>query len=138
MRRLVVPLAALGLAALGGAVLAQDGGRLPAPPSDAEVQKAAADAEGAAVRLGQKLFSDTALGAGERACVTCHENPKRPDLSLKGVTTRFPRYDLNAGRVITLQEKFAQMQERNLKARKGLPPGDARWTALELYLRGLK
>ncbi len=135
MRRTAALIAVLGAAALGGAVLAQDG---PKPPPGPEEEKVARDAEAAAVKAGQKLFSDPSIGAGERACVTCHENPKRPDLSLRGVPARFPRYDADAGKVITIQEKFVQMQERSLKARKTFPLGDARWTALELYLRGLK
>jgi len=95
-------------------------------------------AEEAARKAGAKVYDDKALGTNDRSCSTCHSNPKRPDLSLKGVNDRFPRYDRNAGRVITLQEKFAQMQDRSLKARKPMPLGDERWTALEIYLRSLK
>ena len=95
-------------------------------------------AEKDALDLGRKVFRDPALGTNDRSCATCHDNPKRTDLSLKGVTARFPRWDRQAGRVITLQEKFVQMQEKSLKARKALPLGDARWTALEMHLRGIK
>ena len=54
------------------------------------------------------------------------------------MASRFPRWDRNAGKVITLQQKFVQMQERSLKAKKTLPLGDDRWNALEMHLRGLK
>jgi len=118
--------------AAAGAALALDGDRTP------EDEKRAKDAEAAAVKEGEKLFRDEAIGTNDRSCSTCHDSPKRPDLSLKGVTTRFPRYDDDAGRVITLQEKFMQMHERSLKSRKPFPLGDRRWTALEIYLKGLK
>jgi len=121
-------------AALGGAALAQE----EAPDLSPEDRKAMEAAEKDALDLGRKVFREAALGTNDRSCSTCHDNPKRPDLSLKGVTARFPRWDRQAGRVITLQEKFVQMQERSLKARKALPLGDARWTALEMHLRGLK
>lgn len=133
MRRLAA-LAILLAAALGGAALALDEEGEMSP----EDLKAAKEAEEAALRTGLKVFRDASLGTNDRSCATCHDNPKRPDLSLKGVNARFPRYDVNAGRVITLQEKFVQMQERSLKARKALPVGEARWTALELWLRGQK
>lgn len=129
-RRLLAVLALLAAAALAGSALALEGESDPA--------KTARDAEAAAAKAGAALFRDEALGTNERSCSTCHDNPKKPELSLKGVTTRFPRYDEDAGRVITLQEKFVQMQERSLKARKTLPLGDPKWTALELHLRGLK
>jgi len=121
-------------AAIAGAALGQeDEGDL--SPEDRKAMEAA---ERDALALGGKVFRDAALGTNDRSCATCHDNPKRKDLSLKGVTARFPRWDRQAGRVITLQEKFVQMQERSLKARKTLPLGDARWTALEMHLRGLK
>ncbi len=100
--------------------------------------KAAKAAEETAQKLGQKVFGDPTIGAGERACTKCHDNPKKPQLSLKGVAAKFPRWDRSAGKVITLQQKFMQMQERNLKAKKAFPLGDDRWNALEIYLRGLK
>ena len=103
-----------------------------------EDRKAAEAAEKEALALGSKVFRDAALGTNDRSCATCHDNPKRPTLSLKGVSAKYPRWDRTAGRVITLQEKFVQMQERSLKARKALPLADARWTALEMHLRGLK
>jgi cytochrome c peroxidase len=100
--------------------------------------KAAQAAEQKALDLGRKVFTDLSLGTADRSCSTCHDNPQKPQLSLKGVTTRFPRWDRDAGKVITLQQKFVQMQERSLKARKTLPLGDERWIALEMHLRGLK
>ena len=131
-------LAAILLLAAGvlaaSAVRGQDGGGELSP----EDAKAAAAAEKEALALGGRVFRDAALGTNDRSCATCHDNPKRPDLSLKGVVAEFPRWDRQAGRVITLQEKFVQMQERSLKARKAMPLGDARWTALEMHLRGLK
>lgn len=128
-RRPLAALALLAAAALVGTALAAQ---------EEDPAKAARDAEAAAAKAGAALFRDEALGTNERSCSTCHDNPKKPELSLRGVTTRFPRYDEDAGRVITLQEKFVQMQERSLKARKTLPLGDPKWTALELHLRGLK
>ena len=116
----------------GGAALALEGERTP------DDEKKAREAEAAAVKEGEKVFRDEAMGTNDRSCSTCHDSPKRPDLSLKGVTGRFPRFDDDAARVITLQEKFMQMHERSLKARKPLPLGDRRWTALEMYLKGLK
>jgi mono/diheme cytochrome c family protein len=99
---------------------------------------AATAAEDASRKLGAKVFEDKALGAGERSCATCHDNPKKPELSLKGVAGRWPRYEKSAGRVLSLQEKFVQMQEKSLKAKKTLPLGDERWTALEMHLKSLK
>jgi cytochrome c len=131
----VVPaLLAAALAASIPFVLAQDDEKKGGP----EDEKAAKAAEEDAARLGAKMFRDASLGTNERSCSTCHDNPKRPDLSLKGVTSRFPRWDRTAAKVITLQQKFVQMQERSLKARKPIPIGDDRWTALEVHLRGLK
>lgn len=131
-------LAALLLLAAGvlaaSAVQGQDGEDELSP----EDRKAAAAAEKEALSLGVKVFRDAALGTNDRSCATCHDNPKRPDLSLKGVVAKFPRWDRPTGRVITLQEKFVDMQTRSLKARKAMPLGDARWTALEMHLRGLK
>ena len=127
---LVVPaaLVAGGAMALGPA--AQDLG-----PED---QKAAKAAEDRALELGKKVFTDPSLGTADRACSTCHDNPQKPQLSLKGVAGKFPRWDRDAGKVITLQQKFVQMQERSLKAKKTIPLGDDRWNALEMHLRGLK
>ncbi len=104
------------------------------PPADAAEAKKAEDA---ARKEGEKAFHDKALSTNDKACATCHEKPRKPEMVLKGVATRFPRFDRNARRVITLQEKFAQMQERMLKNPKTIPLGDARWTALELYLKSL-
>ena len=137
MRRRIA-LAAVLAAAAGSAALAMEGDGPKPAAATPEEEKAAREAEDAAAKLGRKVFTDPSIGAGERACVTCHENPKRPDLSLRGVSSRFPRWDADAGRVITIQEKFVQMQERSLKAKKTFPLGDARWTAVELHLRGLK
>ncbi|MHC4923219.1 MAG: hypothetical protein ACYTG4_03965 [Planctomycetota bacterium] len=102
--------------------------------ADAEARAA----EKQALALGAKVWKDKALGPKGRTCMKCHTNPKKPELRLNGVHEKYPRYDRNAGRVITLQEKFVQMQERSLKAKKTLPLGDERWTALELYLKSLK
>jgi len=124
----ILAAAACGLAAR--ALVAQDEGGAPGPEAKA--------AEDAALKLGGRVYADTALGTNDRSCSTCHSNPKRPDLTLKGVTDRFPRYDKNARKVISLQEKFMQMQERSLKTKKPLPLADERWTALELYLRSQK
>ncbi len=127
LRALAVAAALAAGSVVAGAVAMED---------DDEAQaKAALDA---ARTLGEKVWNDKALGMNDKTCSGCHVNPKRPDLSLKGVHDRFPRWDRSAGRVLTLQEKFAQMHERNLKAKKPLPLGDERWTALEVYLRSLK
>ena len=126
-------LAAAALAA-GAVVLAQDGDGDLSP----EDQKAAKAAEDEALKLGEKVFNDKAMGTSDRACATCHNNPKKPELNLKGITAKFPRWDRQAGKVITMQEKFVQMQQRSLKAARTLPLGDPRWTSLEMYLRGLK
>ena len=131
----VVP--ALLLAALLASVpivVAQEGD---APPG-AEDDKAAKAAEEDAAKLGARIFRDASLGTNDRSCSTCHDNPKKPELSLKGIAAKFPRWDRTAGKVISLQQKFVQMQERSLKARKAIPLGDDRWTALEVHLRGLK
>jgi len=104
----------------------------------AEDEKAAKAAEEDAAKLGAKVFRDVSLGTNDRSCSTCHDNPRKPELSLKGITSKFPKWDRTAGKVITLQQKFVQMQERSLKARKPIPVGDDRWTALEVHLRGLK
>ena len=130
----IVGAAVLGMA-LGVQVLAQDHDH-GAHDEDEKEAGAAKAAEDAARELGKSVLTDLSLGTNERTCATCHENPKRPDLNLKGVTARWPRFDKRADRVITIQEKFAQMQDRNLKAEKTLPLGDKRWTALELYLSG--
>ena len=114
----------------GGAALAIEGGSADDPAAKA--------AEDAAAKAGDKFFHDAAAGSESKSCSTCHDNPKRPELSLKGVGARFPRYDKEAGKVITLQEKFAQMFDRKLKGKKPIPLGDARFTALEIYLKGLK
>ena len=126
---LLVPVLLAG----GAAALALEGGDL--SPAD---QKTAKAAEDKGLELGRKVFTDPSLGTAERSCSTCHDNPQKPQLSLKGVTGRFPRWDRDAGKVITLQQKFVQMQERSLKAKKTLPLGDDRWNALEMHLRGLK
>lgn len=118
--------------ALGVTVFAQDHDHGADDEDDAAQARIAEDA---ARELGKSVWADKSLGTNERTCSTCHENPKRPDLDLKGVTARWPRFDEHADRVITIQEKFAQMQSRNLKAERPLPLGDKRWTALELYLR---
>lgn len=143
MSRRIALLAAAGAVALAAGLLAVSGTGVRALAGDddalsPEDVKAAKTAEDEAVKLGQKVFGDPAIGAGERACSKCHDNPKKPQLSLRGVAAKFPRWDRNAGKVITLQQKFMQMQERNLKAKKAFPLGDDRWNALELYLRGLK
>jgi len=124
----------LAAAALGGVSLALAGD---GEGADADARRAR-EAEEAAAKAGAKVFRDEALGTAERSCSTCHDNPRKPELALRGVTGRFPRYDEDADRVITLQEKFVQMQERSLKARRTLPLGDPKWTALELFLKGLK
>jgi cytochrome c len=131
----ILVLAAAALAAASGALALEDdeGGEL--GPED---RKAAKAAEDAALRLGQKTFADPSLGTNGKSCSVCHDNPRRPDLSLKGVAAKFPKWDRTAGKVLTLQQKFAQMQQRSLKAGKPLPLGDDRWNGLELYLRGLK
>jgi cytochrome c len=144
MGRKTAALAVLGAFALAAGLLASSGTGLRALAGDDDDElspedlKAAKAAEEDAHKLGQKLFGDPSIGAGERACSKCHDNPKKPQLSLKGVAAKFPRWDRNAGKVITLQQKFMQMQERNLKAKKAFPLGDDRWNALELYLKGLK
>ncbi|MCK6478820.1 MAG: hypothetical protein HUU06_00085 [Planctomycetaceae bacterium] len=132
--RLVLALVAAMCLAAGVRVLAQDHDH-GAHEEDKEAAAKAKAAEDAALELGKKTWIDKTLGSNERACVTCHENPKRPDLDLKGVTAKWPRFDEHAGRVLTIQEKFVQMQSRNLKAEKTLPLGDERWTAIEMYLR---
>lgn len=132
-RALALVLLPLVLAAGGAVALAFAGDDL--GPED---QKAAKAAEDKALELGRKVFTDPSLGTAERSCSTCHDNPQKPQLSLKGVASRFPRWDRDAGKVITLQQKFVQMQERSLKAKKTLPLGDDRWNALEMHLRGLK
>jgi len=132
-RALVLLPLALSLAAGTAIVLALGDDDL--SPAD---QKAAKAAEDRALALGTKVFTDPSLGTADRSCSTCHDNPQKPQLSLKGVGTRFPRWDRDAGKVITLQQKFVQMQERSLKAKKTLPLGDDRWNALEMHLRGLK
>jgi cytochrome c len=136
MRPAVVALVLLAAASLPAGVLLAQSGDEGAP--SAEDEKAAKAAEDAALKLGQKVFNDPSLGTKDNCCATCHNNPKRPDLSLKGVTARFPRWDRNAGKVITLQQKFQQMQERNERAKKAIPLGDDRWNAVEVYLRSLK
>ena len=127
MRTHLALLVLLGAAAAGGVALAFDGPRDP---------KAAQAAEEAAAKVGEKAYKDVGLGAGEKSCSSCHD--KKPELNLKGVVTRFPRFDDEAGKVITLQEKFMQMQEKRLKGKKILPLGDKTWTGLEIYLKGLK
>ena len=120
----------LVLAAAGGAALAVAEG-----PGEDPAAKAA---EETAAKGGDKMFHDAAAGSESKSCSTCHDNPKRPELSLKGVGTRFPRYDKEAGKVLTLQEKFMQMFDKKLKGKKPIPLGDARWTGLEMYIKGLK
>jgi len=119
----------------GGALRALAGDEDALTPEDLKTARAAEDA---ALRLGQKVFNDQSLGTKDNCCATCHSNPKRPDLSLRGVGSKFPRWDRNAGKVVTLQQKFQQMQERNERAKKAIPLGDDRWNALEVYLRSLK
>lgn len=140
MRRKFALLALLGASALAAALP----GLLPGAGAQEEEEemspedlKAAKAAEDDALRLGRKVFTDPALGTNERSCSKCHDNPQKPELSLKGVAARFPRWDRSAGKVISLQQKFVQMQERSLKARKTLPLGDDRWNALEIHLRSL-
>jgi len=128
-RAAAAPLAVLVLAA-GAAALAL--GEDDLSPEDL---KAAQAAEAKATDLGRKVYTDPSLGTADRSCSTCHDKPEK---SLKGVTARFPRWDRNAGKVITLQQKFVQMQERSLKAKKTIPLGDDRWNALEMHLRGMK
>ena len=132
-RSALLPSLALALLAGGAAALALGDDDL--SPED---QKAARAAEDKALELGRKVFTDPSLGTAERSCSTCHDNPQKPQLSLKGITGKFPRWDRNAGKVVTLQQKFVQMQERSLKAKKTIPLGDDRWNALEMHLRGLK
>ena len=133
--RLAASLVAAAALAAGAAVLAQDGGDGAMSPEDLKAAKAA---EEEALRLGQKVFNDAALGTNDKTCAKCHQNPQKPELSLKGIHGKFPRWDRAAGKLITLQEKMVQMQELRLKTKKSLPLGDARWTALELYLKSLK
>jgi len=135
MNRRRATLVPLGLAILAGGAVAVALGEGDLSPAE---QKAARAAEEKALALGGKVFTDPSLGTAERSCSTCHDNPQKPQLSLKGVVSRFPRWDRDAGKVITLQQKFVQMQERSLKAKKTLPLGDDRWNALEMHLRGLK
>lgn len=122
--------AAIVLAGVGAAWALED------REDDAKSEQAIA-AMKAARELGARLWKDKALGTNDRSCSTCHDNPKRPDMSLKGVAAQFPKWDRNAGRVITLQEKFVQMQEKSLKVKTPMPLGDPRWTALEVYLKSL-
>lgn len=132
-RNLALALLPLALGAGGAIALALGGDEL-----SPEEQKAARAAEEKALELGKKVFTDPSLGTAERSCSTCHDNPQKPQLSLKGVAAQFPRWDRDAGKVITLQQKFVQMQERSLKAKKTIPLGDDRWNALEMHIRGLK
>jgi cytochrome c len=136
MRRLpaILLLAAAALAAATGALALGGDDDAPSP----EDLKAAKIAEDAALKLGQRVFTDPSLGTNGKSCNVCHDNPKRPDLRLKGVAEKFPRWDRNAGKVLSLQQKFAQMQQRSLKAGKPIPLGDDRWNGLEVYLRSLR
>jgi cytochrome c len=136
MRAAIAAVVLLSVAALpAAAILAQsadEGGM------SAEDLKAAKAAEDEALKLGQKVFNDPSLGTKDNCCATCHNNPKRPDLGLKGVAAKYPRWDRTAGKVISLQQKFQQMQERNERAKKAIPLGDDRWNAVEVYVRSLK
>jgi sulfur-oxidizing protein SoxA len=131
VRAAAVLAAAAALA--GAAALALEG-----DPLSPEDQAKATAAEKKSLEEGNRLFRDAALGTNDRTCATCHENPKRPDLGLKGVAAKYPRWDREAGKVISLHQKFQQMQEKSLKAKKAMPLGDDRWNALEMHVRGLK
>jgi L-cysteine S-thiosulfotransferase len=44
-----------------------------------------------------------AAGAGEASCATCHQDAA---VSMKGVATRYPTFDVRAGRVINLAQRI--------------------------------
>lgn len=69
-------------------------------------------------------------GAAQRACAGCHGDAPA---SMRGVATRYPRFDAALGRPVTLGQRIEQCRTGRQRAAP-LPPDDERRIALETYV----
>lgn len=69
-------------------------------------------------------------GAARRACADCHGDART---SMRGVATRYPRFDAQLGRPVTLGQRIEQCRVGPQRAA-ALPPDDDRRIALETYV----
>ena len=107
-------------------------GEEPRPPvQDPQV---AMKALRAAIARGKKLWSPS-WGEGTKTCAECHQ--PGPNRMHGGRIRRYPAYDFGMGKVVTLNQKLAQMLTEQSKG-KALPLGHADLTALEAYLKTLR
>jgi cytochrome c len=122
--------AGLAVSALPPGVSGQAGDGEKAAKPDPAVELAKA------IETGRKLFNDKTLGAKDKACASCHEDPKKPKLSLAARANAYPKWDKREGRVVTLGRKIDQMIVRMLKGKpQGL--GSERLVAIEAYLMSI-
>ena len=123
-----------GVLLLAAAVMATIAGN--AALGESESEKAAREALAKSVETGKKLFSDKALGTTGKTCTTCHANPKKEKMFLKGRVGNYPKYDRGEKKVITLGQKIRKMIQRNLKGKEEALGSD-RLVAIEAYLMNL-
>lgn len=86
----------------------------------------------AMVAKGKEVFADTHLGTTGKSCASCH----RPE-ALRGVSDKYPAYDAQLARYVSLQERLQRMIVSKLTGPE-IPLGDPRTVALEAYLKSLR
>ena len=124
----------IGLLACAALALAVGVGAVSGQAEDSK--KVAADALAKAIETGKKLFADKSIGTSGKSCTKCHEDPKRPKLSLAARANTYPKYDRREKKVITLGQKVNQMVVRMLKG-KAEDLGSERLVAIEAYLMSI-
>ncbi len=105
---------------------------------------APADPLAETVAQGQNLFAKSTFGGAGRTCDSCHVNGGKgpgaagghPLPSLENAAAIFPRYNKNAGRVITLAAQIRHCIQGGLGAQ-APAYGSAELVALEAYLASL-
>ena len=129
IRRLGLPLL-LATLLLAPALLARADGEAEAPDDPMVARKALM----AAIARGKALWTGS-WGEGTKTCAECHtEGPNR---MRAGRIRSYPKYDYALGKVITFQQKLAQMVTEQSKG-KALPLGHDDLTAIEAYLHTLR
>jgi cytochrome c len=126
-------LLALAAGAFTAACLAQDKKDDDAPaPGQAEAAKAAMDK---ALARGKELWNDKSLF--KKSCASCHENPDKPQLSMKTRVYSYPAFSRRKKGIVTMHQKIQEMVEYSAVGK----PLDDKGTdiaALEAYVRSLK
>ena len=65
------------------------------------------------VDQGEKLWN-TVDGAAGKSCASCHGDAAK---NMKGVSTTYPKYDAEAGKVIAIQQRISICREKNMQAK---------------------